>query len=214
MINENNQVNLNPAPPQAPIPQQPLPTVSPPASETNPPRKGIHGWIITEVFLGILLFLAIAANFLAPVIGEKIYKAKQQEQAPKITNTTQISTADWKEFEGKAIGISFKYPTNWFEEDSTWVSEKKPNPLESYSNNMSLADANEGKVINLIQVSKNDSVENYNKIKAYTLNKSYDDSDTGFITGKLAEGKLKSGEDYVEYYVNSGFSESEKPEFT
>ncbi len=54
----------------------------------------------------------VVAPAVTPTISTKVTKSITPSITP--TATSSISTADWKTYTSKDLGLSFKYPTNWF----------------------------------------------------------------------------------------------------
>lgn len=205
-MDNNNQLNQNTPMPQ---PQAVSPVQNPPiVKNTTLEKKSSRGWIIAEIILAILLAVSVVSYFFSPKIGQKAKEEELKTKTPEIKiSDSKMSTSNWKVFEGKAIGISFKYPSNWFEEDSTWISEKKPKPFATNTNAMDLSDDNRGLTINLIQIEKNKDVGQFNKIKSYKLNEPQIESDEydSRSVAKIMDGELSTGEEYVMYFYSNDY---------
>lgn len=231
MSNENNQNNLNQnqiqtAGAQNSNPIQNLNIVNPPINQ-NPPnvttptqiKKGIPKWIIIEVILLIFLISAVGYYFYVPGIIRKLNSPK----TPGIQSQKILPTADWKIFEGKSVGISFKYPSDWQKKENEYVSQIPLSKEDLDENNYS-----EGKkvkkILNIIRIrrdSKDESLnqfnytlERFNKMKANPLEKeSIEDAINHIKTTKLKQGNISSGEEYILYYRNDYDTESGSGDF-
>lgn len=171
--------------------------------------------LIISVTIALLLFAAVILYLTySKPIKEYNDVQKNDEQVendlpapPKPTPLVfdEISVNGWKTFGGKYVGINFKYPNNWYEVDSRYVSQV---PSEVYFKDRNTY--GKDKIANHIWIRRySTEIDNkgysknlkiYNLIKDSKLNeqiKSETLDDEGNYYSKVMEGKISSGQSYV-----------------
>lgn len=159
-------------------------------------------FLISLVLIPIVIFYGSSYYSLFKVGYDNAHPLKVPE-----FKITELNKSDWKVFSGKYIGISFKYPSNWYEEEDKNVSQilfgklSDEEKLKLHSNK---------KIVNLINVDliseevlpgEFDSAKKYYEYTK-TLEKNeivkdleYDDMNLQ----KISEGKALDGKEYLTY---------------
>ncbi len=175
-------------------------------NNSNEKKRKVPIWIIIELILILIFIVSLSGIFILPEIIYQIKKPK----TPEISKISTISTSNWATFEGKSLGISFKYPSNWQKLENEYVSELKPTKKEIEEDY--LIEKSKERKLNIIYI-RRDSRENsnqynyvlerFNKTKSFPLNKeSFEDEVNDIKVTKIKEGKLSSGEEYLLFNRN------------
>lgn len=191
-----------------------------PANQNQTGNKKSKKKIIFIASIIVILLITIP-SFIYLVkgknLGDKVNKASNQSNRAeeKVFNLDpvafeNISVADWKNFEGKYVGISFKYPNGWFEKENEFVSQLSAKEYEERAIN------DENKISNNVRVRRySDEVDSagygeilkkFNTLKVYDLNNAvkgtlFNEDDIGYYYSKVNEGKTSSGQSYYIYFI-------------
>lgn len=168
--------------------------------------------IISLIIIPTIIFLVKEKNVSLEVnkITDKSGIAKEKTFNLGPIYFENISTADWKNFEGKYVGISFKYPKEWYEKENEFVSKLSSKEYEER------AIDDENKISNNIRVLRystdvnsaeyDEILKKFNTLKAYDLNNVirgtlFNEDEIGYYYLKVNEGKISSGQTYYIYYI-------------
>lgn len=185
------------------------------SNQQNFPKKRFNKrWLLIGFIIVVILVIGFPYLFsliyYSPYILEQI--TRKSPSAVMETTISPEEISNWKTFEGKYVGLSFKYPSNWHEVDSESVSQV---PVKDVYND-NLDAYREGKIANLINVQKfSNEIDNtsydkvlkyYENLRSAKLNKEivdleYEDQNIK----KIKEGKVLSGQDFITFISYSDY---------
>lgn len=207
-------------------PSQPIPPIVEQQPPITPKRRFDRKWLLIGVVALVLIplvLLVFPTIFSLFYFRDYIKLSNDSSFAPKIAPQTTISPdviAGWKTFAGQYVGISFKYPSDWHEVDSEYVSQE---PTEDVFGDGFDDYRDKGKIANLIWIyrySKDIDVTGYNRVLKYyeTLKSAQLDKELVDLEAsdgnikKVKEGKISSGQNFVTYLTYTYDYELENPE--
>lgn len=176
-------------------------------------KKEIILGIILLVLTPIILYLysqAFPAVFSYFYFFDYMRLSQDKSFAPKVDPQPTLSpnaVAQYKTFAGKYVGISFKYPKDWYEVDSKYVSQV---PSDVVFGDKFQDYTKKGKIANMIWINRypkdadidkfNKLTKYYNSLKASKVDEEIVDIDySDENLKKIKEGKLLGGQEYITY---------------
>lgn len=194
-------------------PTQPIqtPLASPVATPSVPPKKrsrlkwAIAG-IIGIIVLALIALLGPSYYYALPYLLDKYDTSKSPSIAPQISLSPKV-IAGWKNFAGQYVGISFQYPSTWYEVNSEYVSQV---PTKDVFETNFISYRDKGKKADLVAINRyspdiesasySKVLKRFETIKSAKLDKETVDKEEGDVyRKKVAEGKISSGQDYVTF---------------